>query len=76
MLKGTRQGICRKLQPVSIHGQLSWDVHFSDVEDPDGQTHVARLGPEAVASNLSPGDRVTVSYLVGVPVRVERFEPT
>ena len=48
MLKGTRDGILKKVQPTSIHGQVSWDVFFTDVEDPDGQTHVARIGPEAV----------------------------
>ena len=48
MLKGTRDGILRKVQPVSIHGQVTWDVFFTDVEDPEGQIHVARIGPEAV----------------------------
>ena len=44
---------------MSIHGQVSWDIFFTDVEDPDGQTHVARLGPEAVVgNNLEPGDRI------------------
>ena len=47
MLKGTRDGILKKLQPVSIHGQMSWDVFFTDVEDPDGQIHVARVGPRS-----------------------------
>lgn len=75
MLKGTRNGILKRIQPVSIHGQISWDVFFTDVEDPDGQTHVARLGPEAVepvVSHLEPGDRIAVEYLVGVPVKVTR----
>jgi len=72
MLKGTRQGVLRKIQPVSIHGQISWDIFFSDLDDPDGQTHAARLGPEAVTRNLEPGDRIQVEYLVGVPVRVTR----
>lgn len=79
MLKGTRTGILKRLQPVSIHGQIAWDVCFTDVEDPDGtdgQTHVARLGPEAVAHNLEPGDRIEVEYLVGVAVRVSRVIPT
>ena len=75
MLKGTRDGILRKIQPISIHGQVSWDVYFSDVEDPDGQVHVARVGPEAVVGrNLEPGDRIAVEYLVGVPVRVSLVE--
>ena len=54
MLKGTRDGILKRIQPLSIHGQVSWDVFFTDVEDPDGQIHVARLGPEAVARNVEP----------------------
>jgi len=76
MLKGTRDGILKRLQPVSIHGQLSCDVFFTSVEDPDGQIHVARLGPEAVSDNLEPGDRIKVEYLVGTPVKVTRVVPT
>jgi hypothetical protein len=74
MLKGTRNGILKKVQPVSIHGQVSWDVFFTDVDDPDGQVTVARVGPEAVMGrNIEPGDRIAVEYLVGVPVRVTRL---
>ena len=76
MLKGTRDSILKRLQPVSIHGQISCDVFFTGVEDPDGQIHVARLGPEAVADNLEPGDRIQVEYLVGVAVKVTRVIPT
>ena len=75
MLKGTRDGILRRVQPVSIHGQVSWDVFFSDVEDPEGQIHAARIGPEAVANNIEPGDRIQVEYLVGVPVKITRVVP-
>lgn len=72
MLKGTRDGILKRLQPISIHGQISWDVFFTTLEDPEGQIHVARLGPEALADNLEPGDRICVEYLVGTPVKVTR----
>lgn len=75
MLKGTRDGILKRLQPVSIHGQISCDVFFTSLDDPDGQVHVARLGPESVASNLEPGDRIQVEYLVGVAVKVTRVIP-
>ena len=71
MLKGTRDGILKKVQPVSIHGQMSWDLFFTDVDDPDGQMHVARMGPEAVTRNLEPGDRIRLEYLVGVAVKVD-----
>ena len=74
MLKGTRNAILKRLQPLSVHGQVSWDVSFADVEDPDGQLHVARLGAEALAPNLEPGDRIQVDYLVGVPVRISRVK--
>jgi hypothetical protein len=72
MLKGSRDGIVRKIQPVSIHGQISMDVHFSDPDDPQGQMSVARLGLEAVPRDLQPGDRIKVEYLVGVAVAVQK----
>jgi hypothetical protein len=72
MLKETRDGILKRVQPISIHGQISCDVFFTDADDPDGPTHVARLGPEAVANNIEPGDRIQVDYLVSVAVKVTR----
>ena len=75
MLKGTRDGILKRVQPVSIHGQVSWDVFFTDLDDTDGQTHVARMGPEAVALNIEPGDRIQIEYVVGVAIRVSRVVP-
>jgi len=72
MLKGSRLAVLRKLQPISIHGQISWDVYFSDAEDPDGPVHVARVGPEAVSHRLEPGDRIQLEYLVGVVTAVTK----
>lgn len=76
MLKGSREGILKRLQPVSIHGQISCDVFFTGLDDPDGQIHVARLGPEAISNNVEPGDRIRVDYLVGAAVRVTRVVPS
>jgi hypothetical protein len=77
VLKGTRDGLLKKVQPTSIHGQVSLDVFFTDIDDPDGQTHVARIGPEAViGKNLEPGDHIRVEYVVGVAVSVTRLVPT
>ncbi len=77
VLKGTRDGLLKKVQPTSIHGQVSLDVFFTDIDDPDGQTHVARIGPEAViGKNLEPGDRIRVEYVVGVAVSVTRIVST
>jgi hypothetical protein len=76
MLKGTRDGLLKKVQPTSIHGQVSWDIFFTDVDDPDGQPHVARVGPEAVVGrNLEPGDLIQIEYVVGVAVKVTRVVP-
>ena len=72
MLKGTRPAILRKIQPISVHGQVSWDVFFSDAEDPDGQVQMARVGPEAVDQTLEPGDRVKLEYLLGSVISVTR----
>src|SRR4051794_41761284 len=77
MLKGTRDGILKKVQPVSIHGQVSWDVYFNDVEDPDGQINVARVGPEAVMGhNLETGDPIQGEDVVGVGRRGTPLGPT
>jgi hypothetical protein len=74
MLKGTRDGILKRMQPVSIHGQVSYDIFFTDVGELDGQTRVAHVGPEAITgSNLEPGDRIQVEYVVGVAVKVTRM---
>ena len=75
MLKGTREGLVKKLQPVSIHGQMSVDVYFTDVGDPDGQASVARVGSEAVDSTIEPGDTIKLEYLVGQVVKVSRIVP-
>lgn len=72
MLKGTRPALVRKVQPVSIHGQISLDVYFADPEDPDGQVSLARVGSESVPRNLEPGDLVDLHYLLGVVTAVTR----
>ncbi len=70
MLKGTRPGILRKVQPISVHGQISWDVFFSDPDDLEGPMQMARVGPEAVDRGLEPGDRITLEYLLGSVIKV------
>lgn len=75
MLKGTRDAIAKKLQPVSIHGQMSVDVYFADLSEPDGQVSVARVGHEAVDATIEPGDTIKLEYLVGQVVRVSRVVP-
>jgi hypothetical protein len=74
VLKGTRDATLRRIQPISIHGQMSWEIVFTHLDDPNEQLNAARVGPEAiVGQSLEPGDRITVEYLVGVVVKVTRL---
>ena len=66
MLKGTRPALVKKIQPVSIHGQISLDVYYIDPEDSQGQVSLARIGPESVPRKMEAGDRVTLHYMLGV----------
>jgi hypothetical protein len=52
---------------------MSLDVYFTDTEDPDGQVSVARVGTEAVTTNVEPGDPIELEYLVGQVIRVSRL---
>lgn len=72
MLKGTKDALVTKVQPVSIHGQISLDVYFVDPDDPQGQVSLARIGPEAVPKDLEKGDRVTLHYMLGVVTSITR----
>jgi hypothetical protein len=72
MLKGSREAVLHKLQPISIHGQLSYDVHYRFVDEPDSQMRVARVGGEAIGQGLDEGDRVMLDFLVGVVTAVNR----
>jgi hypothetical protein len=72
MLQGSRDAVLRKVQPISIHGQLSYDLHYVFEDEPDGQPRVARVGPEAMAPGLQVGDRVSLDFLVGVVTAVHR----
>ena len=72
MLKGTRDAVVRKMQPISIHGQLSYDIHYVFDDEADGQVRVARVGPEAIAAGVQAGDKVRLNFLVGVVTSVER----
>lgn len=72
MLKGTRTVQVTKIQPVSIHGQLSLDVYFIDPDDSQGQVRLARVGGESVPRNLEAGDTVDLHYMVGVVTSITK----
>jgi hypothetical protein len=72
MLKGSKPAIVRKIQPVSIHGQISLDVYYVDADDPDGQVRIARVGKESIPRGLDTGDKVDLHYVVGVVTHVTK----
>ena len=72
MLKGSRNAVLHRMQPISIHGQLSYDLHYKFADEPDGQMRVARVGPEALTAGLQVGDSVKLDFLVGVVTAVHR----
>jgi hypothetical protein len=72
MLKGSRTAVLHRIQPISIHGQLSYDLQYRFTDDPEGQLRVARIGPEAMASGLQAGDTVKLDFVVGVVTAVSK----
>jgi hypothetical protein len=72
MLKGSKRAIVQKVQPVSIHGQVSLDVYYVEPDDSQGQVRVARVGEESVPRGLEAGDTVELHYVVGVVTHITR----
>jgi len=72
MVKGSKPAIVRKIQPVSIHGQVSLDVYYVDADDADGQVRIARVGKESIPRSLEAGDKVELHYVVGVVTHVTK----
>jgi hypothetical protein len=66
VLKGTRQAVVQRIQPVSIHGQMSLDVFWFDPEDPEQELRHARVGAESVPRSLEVGDTVTMHFVMGM----------
>jgi hypothetical protein len=72
MLRGTRSGVVTRVQPISIHGQVSLDVFWTDPDDPEAEIRHARVGNESAPKSLSVGDRITLHYLMGAVTKIER----
>jgi hypothetical protein len=72
MLKGTRSAVVKRIQPVSIHGQISLDVFWVDPEDPEEEVRHARVGNEAVPRGLEIGDKVTMHYVMGMVTSITK----
>src|SRR5204862_938949 len=73
MLKGSKKAMITKIQPVSIHGQVSLDIYFLDPDDQQGQTSRARVGQESVPRSLEAGDHVELHYVLRVVTQVTKI---
>jgi hypothetical protein len=72
MLKGTRTAVVQRIQPISVHGQVSLDVFWIDPDDPEGEIRHSRVGNESVPADMQPGDRVQMHYLLGEVTRITK----
>jgi len=72
MLKGSKPAVVQKVQPVSIHGQISYDVYYVEPDDLDGQVRIARVGKESMPLSLEAGDPVELHYVLGVVTHVTK----
>ena len=53
MLKGNRDAVLRRIQPISIHGQMSWEIVFVHADDPAEQLNAARVGSKPSSDSRS-----------------------
>ncbi len=72
MLKGSRPAIIKRIQPISIHGQISLDVFWTDPEDAEEEIRHARVGDEMVPRDMAPGDRVELHYMLGAVTKITK----
>lgn len=72
MLKGSRPAIIKRIQPISIHGQISLDVFWTDPEDTEEEIRHARVGDEMVPRDIAPGDRVELHYMLGAVTKITK----
>jgi hypothetical protein len=72
MLKGSKPAVVQKVQPVSIHGQVSFDVYYVEPDDLQGQVRIARVGRESMPLAIEAGDHVELHYLVGVVTHITK----
>ncbi|MND04149.1 hypothetical protein D3C83_242930 [compost metagenome] len=66
----------KRIQPVSIHGQLSLDIFWVDPEDPEEELRHARVGSESAPRNMDVEQHVTLHYLMGVVTHITKHRPS
>ena len=71
LLPQTRPGTVRSATPVSIHGDRYVDVVIA-LDGESGAPFVGRIGAHEFPASLSPGERVSARFVMGVLVGVIR----
>jgi hypothetical protein len=69
---GEQEAMVLDVKPFLLHGVTYYDV---TVAYRDRSVDHARLGPEAVPENLSPGEAVLAMKAVNMIVSLRRIEP-
>jgi hypothetical protein len=64
--------VLKKIQPISVHGQISLDVHYFFADEDAEQTRVARVGGESVTTGLEAGDHVMMEFVLGAVTSITR----
>lgn len=55
----------RSVRPFTIHSDLYYELHVFRLDDPTGQLLALRVPQHAVEAEPKPGDKLTVSFLMG-----------
>lgn len=71
MLIGTHDATLYQVQQIDIHDTRFFDLVFVHMAAPQ-QRHTARVSAETIYADPHPGDRVRITYLMGVVTGVER----
>jgi len=71
LLPQSRAGTVRSATPVSIHGDRYVDLAIA-LDGDAGPPVVGRVGATDCSESLTPGERVSVRFTMGVMVRVAR----
>lgn len=66
---GDQDALVLEVRPLSVHGMAYVDVK---VAFRDRSVHEARLGPEAVPSDLQPGEQVLAMLAANMIVSIRR----
>jgi hypothetical protein len=66
----------RGVRPFTIHGDLYYELHVVRTEEGSGQLLALRVPQHAVQGEPAPGQRLTVTFLMGQVTAAKPTPPT